>query len=94
MCLGVDILFINGFSFLTTVSWHLYFTTVEAILNVEANTLLKALKGEFRHYHKCSFNIQMVMAVGGLVVCRYTPNGVGDGFDSFPSKLVGYKPHS
>ena len=28
---------------------------------------------------------------GGLVVSRYVPNGVGDGSNSFPSGLVGYK---
>ena len=33
--LGVDILFINGVPFLTTISLHLYFTTVGAIINAE-----------------------------------------------------------
>ena len=62
VCLRVDILFINGIPFLTTFSRHLYFTMVEAILNVEAKTLLKSLKREFAHYHKRGFNIQMVIA--------------------------------
>ena len=58
----MDILFINGIPFLTTIFRHLYFATVKAILNVEAKTLLKSLKGEFVHYHKCGFKVQMLMA--------------------------------
>ena len=61
VCLRVDILFTNGIFFLTTISRYLHFTTIEAILNVEAKTLLKSLKGSFSYYHICGFNIQMVM---------------------------------
>ena len=60
-CLGMDILFINVISFLTTICGHLYFTTIKAILSVEAKTLLKSLKGAFAYYNKQRFNIQMVM---------------------------------
>ena len=62
VCIEVDIHFINKIQFLASISKHLYFTKVEAILNVEAKTLLKSLKGTFAHYHKRGFNIQMVMA--------------------------------
>ena len=33
----------------------------------------------------------MIDEVGGLVVSRFAPNGVGGGFDSFPSELVDHK---
>ena len=62
ICLGVDILFINEIPFLTTISRHFYFITVEAILNVEAKTLLKSLKGAFTHYHKRGSNIKILKA--------------------------------
>ena len=60
--MGVDLLFVNGIPFLIAISCHLYFTTVEAVINVEAKTLLKSLKGAFSNYHKRRFKIQVVMA--------------------------------
>ena len=59
VCLGVDILFINRIPFFAIIPRHLYVTTVKTILNVEAKTLLKSLKGVFAHYPNHRFNIQM-----------------------------------
>ena len=41
VCLEVHHLFVNAIAFLTTVSQHLYLTTVKAIINDEAKPLLK-----------------------------------------------------
>ena len=60
--LCVDILYVNGIPFLTSVSRHIYFTTVEAIINGKEKTLLKCIKGIIAIYHKRGLAITTMIA--------------------------------
>jgi hypothetical protein len=55
--LCVDVMYINGISFLVTVSKHIHFGTVEAMPNRKAPALLKAIKSVLKVYKQRGFRI-------------------------------------
>ena len=60
--LCVDILYVNGIPFVTSVSRHIYFTTVEAVHNSQATTLVKCIRGIVGLYHKRGLQVTTMIA--------------------------------
>ena len=51
--LEVDVMYINEFPFVMTVSWSLHFGTAELIKNEQATTIASSIKHRLQIYHRC-----------------------------------------
>ena len=60
--LCVDILYVNGIPFVTSLSRHIYFTTVEAIHNAKAHTLARCISSIISQYKKRGLSVLNVIA--------------------------------
>ena len=68
--LGVDMMFINGIAFLVTVSRHIKFGTIEAIISRKRAHLLAAIKSVAQVYQHAGFKVTMALMDGEFEMLR------------------------
>ena len=60
--ISADIIYVNHIPFITTLSRHIYFTTVEAVYNAKASTLLRCIRSVIGQYTKRGLHVTKFIA--------------------------------
>ena len=60
--LCIDIFYVNGIPFVTSISRHIYFATAEAVYNAKVNTLSRCIKSIINQYERRGLQVDTIIA--------------------------------